>query len=134
MINMYNRLRKRRLDLNTCFSVSNYICSESYCGITLPDQDSLDHHYDQHVQQELEKLKNIRIKKTPHNSEVEDLRNDRKEALEKLKTKRENRNSRRAAGSFIDPSEEMFSLDQRPFSQSLLVLISCTIYVLCFNH
>jgi len=103
------RLRKRRLDLNTCFSVSNYICSESYCGITLPDQDSLDHHYDQHVQQELEKLKNIRIKKTPHNSEVEDLRNARKEALEKLKTKREDRNSRRAAGSFIDPSEERFT-------------------------
>lgn len=103
------RLRKRRLDLNTCFSVSNYICSESYCGITLPDQDSLDHHYDQHVHQELEKLKNIRIKKTPHNSEVEDLRNGRNEALEKLKTKREDRNSRRAAGSFIDPSNERFT-------------------------
>lgn len=103
------RVRKRRLDLNSCFSVSNYICSESYCGITLPDQESLNHHYEQHVEQELQKLKNIRIKKTPHNSEVEDLRNARREALEKIKTKREDRNSRRAAGSRIDPSNEGFT-------------------------
>jgi len=92
------RCRKRRLDLNSCFSVSNYICSESYCGLTLPDEASLDQHYRQHFEQELEKLRNIRIKKKPENSDLLDLRNTRNNALLKLKARREDRHCRRITG------------------------------------
>jgi len=92
------RSRKKRLDLNSCFSISNFICSESYCGLTLPDEASLDQHYRQHYQQELEKLKNIRIKKKPENSELLELRSTRNNALQKLKARREDRHCRRVTG------------------------------------
>jgi len=112
------RSRKRRLDLNSCFSVSNFICSESYCGLTLPDEDSLEQHYRQHFHQELEKLKNIRIKKKPENSEVQDLRNARKDALEKLKARREDRIMRRAAGNLgISSNFEDVAVTECPICQ-----------------
>jgi len=93
------RCRKRRLDLNNCFSVSNFICSESYCGLTLPDEESLDQHYKQHLEQELRKLEKLRVKKKPaENSDGIGLRNTRNIALEKLKLRRETRISSRIFG------------------------------------
>lgn len=108
------RCRKRRLDLNSCFSISNYICSESYCGLTLPDEASLDQHYRQHFVQELEKLKNIRIKKKPENSDLLDLRNTRNIALEKLKARREDRICRRLTGSTLGSSSEDAAVTECP--------------------
>jgi len=90
------RVRKKRLDLNNCFSVSNFICSESYCGLTLPDEAKLEKHYKQHFDLELEKLNKLRIKKKPNeNIEVVGHRNSRNAALEKLKLRREERKIRR---------------------------------------
>jgi len=114
------RLRKRRLDLNSCFSVSNFICSESYCGITLPDQESLEHHYSQHAQQELEKLKNIRIKKKNEKSDVEELRNARKDALEAIKERRDDRSRRRVAANNVGVSSDE-SFTECPLCQKQII-------------
>eukprot|EP00092_Neocalanus_flemingeri_P016780 GFUD01018149.1.p1 GENE.GFUD01018149.1~~GFUD01018149.1.p1 ORF type:complete len:346 (+),score=76.11 GFUD01018149.1:97-1134(+) len=104
------RSRKRRLDLNSCFSVSNFICSESYCGLTLPDEESLDQHYKQHLEQELGKLTKLRIKKKALVSSDELLvRNTRNTAFEKLKLRREIRNRRVISGSATASSSGVLS-------------------------
>jgi len=102
------RVRKRRLDLNSCFSVSNFICNESYCGLTLPDEEKLDQHYKQHLDLEMGKLNKIRVKKKPlANIEVVEHRNIRNVALEKLKLRREERKIRR---SLVAPCETIIGL------------------------
>jgi len=88
------RARKRRLDLNNLNTVSNFICKESYCGLTLPDEPCLDSHYQQHYAQELEKLKSIRLKnKSKYDPSVE-RRSNRLSALQKIKERRELREYR----------------------------------------
>jgi len=88
------RARKRRLDLSNLNTVSNFICKESYCGLTLPDEPSLDSHYQQHYAQELEKLKSIRLKNRSRVDLNVDRRSQRLSALQKIKERRELREYR----------------------------------------
>jgi len=85
--------RKRQRAFETSAGVGSWICRESYCGLSLPDQSSLERHYRGHCAQEEEKLARVRVKRRREEGEEEEggLRQSRRLVLDRLRERRDER-------------------------------------------
>lgn len=68
-----------------------FVCREPYCGLSLGDEASLDRHYKVHLDQELDKLTRLRVKKVNEVDLGAGLRATRNIAFERLKARRSER-------------------------------------------
>ncbi len=89
-------LRKRRLDLNALSSLSRpLVCRHQHCGVRLRDGESLDWHYQAHLQAELGRLdRGVRVRRNPEDfPDTSGRRNVRTRAYERIRFRREARYS-----------------------------------------
>jgi len=84
---------RKRPRVSEIIGVGTWICRESYCGLSLPDQSSLERHYRGHCAQEEEKLARVRVKRRREEGEEEEggLRQSRRLVLDRLRERREER-------------------------------------------
>ena len=84
---------RKRQRLSEISGVGSWICRESYCGLSLPDQSSLERHYRGHCAQEEVKLARVRVKRRREEGEEEEggLRQSRRLVLDRLRERREER-------------------------------------------
>jgi len=84
---------RKRQRVSEISGVGSWICRESYCGLSLPDQSSLERHYRGHCAQEEVKLARVRVKRRREEGEEEEggLRQSRRLVLDRLRERREER-------------------------------------------
>ncbi len=106
-------LRKRRLNLNALSSLSRpLVCHHRHCGVRLKDGESLDWHYQAHLQEELARLdRGVRVKKNPEDFPDRGSRSRvRRAAADRIRFRREARealpaSARSAAANANDERE-----------------------------
>ena len=88
---------RKRQRMSEIIGAGSWICRESYCGLSLPDQSSLERHYRGHCAQEEEKLVRLRVKRRREEGEEEQggLRERRRLVLDRLSERRELRRETR---------------------------------------